>query len=363
MKRILLTSTALVAFAGAAAADISFSGSAEFSYSSNAGAFTDEIILTASGSQALDNGYTASTSIEFDASTGVGTVTGGNVALSSDMASITYHIAGDGVVADNLGDHLAQQSALGSVFEEADVAGVTEEAKITASAEMGGVTVRASLEDASGDYALGVATDLSGASVNFGYDGGTQDFGLVVTGAGGDVDFTAAFGSGANDSYGIAASTTVGGADVSLDFGDAGWEVGASMPMGGATVGFTYDDADLLTVTASTSLDAVDLGLEVTSNNTWELTAGVSQGALGANLMVNDANDVELTGSYDIGGGLMAYVGYAEGASNVTYVGAEYDLGNGASLVVSNADTNDAAANEFGQEYGIGTTVTVGFSF
>jgi hypothetical protein len=79
--------------------------------------------------------------------------------------------------------------------------------------------------------------------------------------------------------------------------------------------------------------------------------------------MFNSDDDVELTASYAMGNGLTAYVGYFDGTNEVTYVGAEYDLGNGASVVVSNASSDDAEAEELGQEYIEGTTVSVSFSF
>jgi len=59
MKNILLTTTAIVAFAGAAAADghtsVSLAGEASVEYNSNAG-YSTAAEMTATGSATLDNG-------------------------------------------------------------------------------------------------------------------------------------------------------------------------------------------------------------------------------------------------------------------------------------------------------------------
>ena len=86
MKNILLTTTALVAFAGAAAADghtsVSFSGEASVEYNSNAG-YSTAAEMTATGSATLDNGITASTSLTVDAV--AGSISAGSISLSSQF--------------------------------------------------------------------------------------------------------------------------------------------------------------------------------------------------------------------------------------------------------------------------------------
>ena len=215
MKRILLTSTALVAFAGAAAADVSFSGSAEFSYNDATG-FADDVSITASGSADLDNGMTASASLTIE---DLDTVEAGDITLSSDNASITYHVGGDGTGAAYIGDELAKQGTLTNIFEDSD--SIVEDAGITASASLGGATISMSI-NAADKYQIGVSTDLGGTDLSLGFVEATGDFGASLAGASSGVDYTLAFGS--NDTYGLSASTSAGGADVSLDFGDAGWK-------------------------------------------------------------------------------------------------------------------------------------------
>ena len=93
---ILLKSTALVAFAGAAAAgghtSISFSGNASAEYNSLGGLNTDAD-LDATMSADLNNGLTVSTKISLDTTNYDGNVGGaaaGSLTLSSDTASLTF---------------------------------------------------------------------------------------------------------------------------------------------------------------------------------------------------------------------------------------------------------------------------------
>ncbi len=111
MKNILLTSTALVAFAGAAAAgghtSVSFGGEASAEYNSVTG-YTTAAEMTASASATLDNGLTASTSFTLETTNfGSGEFGAGSVSLSSDTASLTFGTAVVGAVFAAAGDEYA----------------------------------------------------------------------------------------------------------------------------------------------------------------------------------------------------------------------------------------------------------------
>ena len=354
MKRILLTSTALVAIAGAAAADISFSGEAEFSYN-DLTSYGSTIEMTVSASQALDNGFTASASADIDLETGA--FTAGDISVASDSASITYYVAGDGQEAGYIGEEVGKMSTLANIFEDED--NIDEDAQISASASIGGANISMSLDSAE-TYQIGVTTDLGGTALALGLDE-DGSFGAQMSGSASSVDYTLAMGS--DDNYGLSATTTAGGADITVDFGDAGWEVGASMALGEATVGLTFDDANDWEVSVGTALEDVSIGMTFDKDSDWEMNAGIAQGGISADVMFNSDDDVELTASYGLGNGLTAYVGYFDGTSVVTYFGAEYDMGGGATVVVSNASSGAAVADELGQEYAEGTTVAVSFSF
>ena len=356
MKRILLTSTALVAFAGAAAADISFSGESEFSYNSF-DSFSASVSATAAGSAALDNGITASASITVevtgDSSSTDFDVTGGDITLSSDSASITYHIGMDGTGAAYLGDPLGKQGTLTNIFESSSAD--TEDAGISASATLGGATISMSI-NASNDYQIGVSTDLGGTDLGLGFIEDTGTFGVTLAGSASAVDYSLAFGS--NDTYGLSASTTAGGADLSLDFGDAGWEIGASMAMGPATVGLTMDDASDWEVSLDTSLEGVDLGFTFDESSDWTMSAGVSSGDVTVDFGTDSASAWSIDATYDMGNGVTAGAGTDSGSDQ--YVEVDYDLGGGANLSLDYATDDDINPDEDIRE---GTTVAVSFSF
>ena len=132
MKNILLATTALVTFAGAAAAEghtsFSFGGEASAEYNSETG-YTTDAELTASMSAALDNGLTAAASITFESAVDGDSVTAshGSVSLSSDTASLTFGTGLQGAVNTISGDDYA----IGSGDETAaDLGGLTEDGEI-----------------------------------------------------------------------------------------------------------------------------------------------------------------------------------------------------------------------------------------
>ena len=92
MKNVLLTTTVLVAVAGAASADIGWGGSASMEYNSLATpGFTYGADLTVTGTADLDNGVTASLSYGI-ALDGAGAITGDTypvITLESGMGKLS----------------------------------------------------------------------------------------------------------------------------------------------------------------------------------------------------------------------------------------------------------------------------------
>jgi hypothetical protein len=365
MKRILLTSTALVAFAGAAAADVSLSGSASFSYNNNAGTVTNTSTtsLTATASQALNNGYTASASLTAESKDGaeVG-LKGGNVSIASDSASITYHMGGTGVGAAYIGTGASDMMTDNNItFGKDGDDQVNKTADVSATASLGGATIRASLDGTS--FQLGVSTDLGGSTLDAGFDQNGNVFGVQLGGETSGVSYTLGFDSA--NSYGLNASTTAGGADVTLDFGDLGWKIGASMPLGAATVGVSMTDTNAAAgtgweATAKTSLESVDLGITLTqaegaSTTTWKMTADYSADPIGLSFSTTGGSWT-VGATYDMGNGLTAGVG-TDGTDQ--YVMVDYDLGAGANLSMDYATGKDV----LDQTVNAGTTVGVSFDF
>jgi len=355
MKSILLASASVVAFAGAASAaghsSISWSGSADFSYNSVDG-FATGTELTASASASLNNGLTATASVTIDAD--AGTVTDGDVTLASDTASVTYSVTDEAAGAAEIGVNLSEQTFVAEIHDNDD-GDFNDDQRISGSATISGMTIRASM-NAAAELQVGVATDLSGASINVGYDQASGNYGAVLSTSAAGIDVTAGFASG--NAYGISLATTVAGADVTADFGDAGWSVGASMSVSDAlSVEGSYSDGNVWSVGGSYAMDPITLGFTYNSDTTYEVTVGYVAGTLSVDALYDGALDVE--GSYDLGGGLVAYVGALDNAATY-YAGAEYDLGNGASVLAS---YNTGADETGAREYENGTTVAVSFEF
>ncbi|MDG1519013.1 MAG: hypothetical protein P8Q57_00900, partial [Yoonia sp.] len=184
MKSILFTTTALVAFAGAAAADghtsVSFAGEASVEYNSESlDGYSTAAEMTATGSATLDNGLTASTSLTLKAAG----ISAGSISLSSDTASLTFGTDLDGAVFTAAGDDYAIGDDGEEGIAEGAVASVTMGATtVTVSAPMG-----ATIETA--DVEVGVNTTAAGWALGFGLADGEYAMTAAGTAGGADVSF------------------------------------------------------------------------------------------------------------------------------------------------------------------------------
>ncbi|MEM6306998.1 MAG: porin [Pseudomonadota bacterium] len=368
MKRILLASTAIVAFAGAAAAEVTFSGDAEIGHNDTdtidgAKGFYYSFGLTVAASAELDNGLTAAIGgdIEFDATAdGANTFEGNEieiddltVSLSSDTASLTFgdtktaaeamfsgvtNLERDGFVEDGDADDAGD-----------DVAGILRGQMSFGTAEVG---VSALVEDSSDDLkALQVA-----ATATFG------NFNVAAAIQSGESTAVTGVAGTTSDITALTVGTTVGGATIQLSTSDDGsgtsTGIGVSYPVGDITVGAFYV--------------ANDKGME---DNTG-ISIAYASGPLSVDALVHDGNDedMQLNVSYDMGNGMNLYAGYRDEGSNqaeITYAGVDYDLGGGATARLSYVDVTQGRAgvatakDEFGpgEDLKEGTTVEVKFAF
>ena len=320
MKTILLTTTALVAFAGAAAADghssVSFSASASAEYNSDSGLKT-VADLDATMSADLDNGLNVSTKMSFDtdnyAQIAEGTVSG-SLTLSTDTASLTF---GNDITSAS---YSAVSDTIGFGDGEDDIQGVI------GSYSMGDTTVFVSLPFAAGqtdvdsdNIELGVTAAVG--DMTFGFATADSDFIGKVSGTAGGLSYTAAAGSVADANR---------------------WDVKVSYPTGPVTVAYTVDDTEA-----------------------WEVSAEYAEGAIAASISYNDLESYDVEASYDAGNGLVVSAGMLNSADD-TYFGADYSLGGGASAYASYVNDTGAqnADNEIGaNDYARGTTVGVSFTF
>ncbi|WIV50652.1 porin [Marivivens sp. LCG002] len=317
MKSILLATAASVAFAGAAAAEVTFSGEASAAYNNNTG-LDVQAELKAAMSAALDNGYTASAGATFDVD--AGTFKRANVSISSDVASLTFGTALNGaaytVVSDTYGVGLGEEKTNG----------------LLASYKIGETTVYASLP-----VAQGAKADLN-----------TLELGAKTTVSGWTVSAAAAKVAGKNE-FAAKFSGAVAGATISGGFGtvDKGgkanqWDIKAEYPVGPVTVSAAYDEASVYVLGAKYSANGVTVAAEYTKGGAWKADA-----------------------SYAYGSGVNVFAGLAEKGNDI-YVGATYDLGAGATLTGSYVKDGGAADadNKIGaKDYARGATVKVSFKF
>lgn len=318
MKSILLTTTALVAFAGAAFADghsaVSFSGAASVENNS-LGGFNTDADLDAKMSANLDNGLTVSTTISFDTANYAGEATkAGSLTLSSETASLTF---GNDITS-------ASFSAVGDTIGFGD--GEDGIKGVIASFTAGDATVFVSAPIADG------ATEIPSDSLEFGVKAAVN--GLTVGFATANSDFVGKVsGTAAGATVTVAAGTV---ADVNR------WDATVAYPVGAVTIAYTADDS-----------------------TNWEASAAYAADGLSAKATYASASEAyKVEGSYDMGNGVVVNAGYL-GATEETYIGGTYALGGGASFYASYviSDTATASSEIGGPDYAGGTTVGLSFKF
>ena len=356
MKNILLASTALVAFAGAAFAEghtgISFSGSADLGYNDEAGGdnkfgFYSDLDISAGFAAELDNGLTAAASLNLDNLDSGNTDDGKDysLSLSSETAGLFYgdtdfaaqtHWTGAG---DMESDGFSE--ADGDVALRGDVKVGTVDASISY-ALIDSDNVTNTLDDLT-QLSIGASTDLGNVNVKMAYQENTNEGGYT------NGDFNK------NDVFGLSLGTSFAGADVRLAYAEDN-----NSDSTGLKVAYPFGP-----VTATAYVVSESVGKDNTGIN-----LSYSSGPLAVALDIQDDQGTSLTGlegSYDIGNGIMAYAGYLtkDAKDDRFYVAGTYDLGSGASLGMSYAeDKDDVDGDETGAgDYQQGTTVEVSFKF
>ncbi len=360
MKRILLTSTALVAFAGAAAADghagISYALSGTLGFNSeddgigNDGFFWEGNLKT-TATAALDNGVTAGAYFEItvaEENDDINDDSGQDLAssdfvlsLESDTASIFFGDTGpaadkhwvgagnmeqDGFTSGTDSNVLRGDVAFGSV--DASISVIADDANDSAEQLSFGAAASFGIVDLS--LAYQEESDFADSNGDFngdeilGVSAAASVIGATITVAYADNSTTG------ETSTGIALAYPVGPVTLSASYveesnGDPNFEVGAKYADGPITVSAEYEDNG---------------------------EAGI---------------DWTLEGTYDAGNGLTLLAGALnENEEDVDfYVGADYDLGGGTTVTFAYAQDDDGdQGDEIGSpEYDPGATIQVSFSF
>ena len=382
MKSTLLTTTALIAFAGAAFADghsandgVSFSGVATLGYNNttstnsdgtddddsdaavgvdtydNEFGFYSDLEVTLGLSKALDNGLTVAASIDLeDLADGADASGDYTLSVTSETASMYY---GDtkfaaeskwSEVGDMAASSFSEQDGETVLRGEGNVAGVDA----AVSAVING--------DKTEQVSLGATATFGMFNLGLGYqDSASTSFAASRDGSGADADGDTLLSGAANGDfngnkvYAVSVGGSFAGADVALGYADNSVEtstgISVAYPVGPVALSASYADN-------SVSIDA------------WNIAATYAAGAITATISTDEGDDYALEGSYDLGNGAKVFAGVADGGDDY-YVAASYDLGGGASVLASYADDQaDDSEDEVGaNEYQNGATVELTFTF
>ena len=275
MKKVLLTTTALVMTAGVAAADVSLSGSAKLKYgnwgSEGAGteswSSTTDLGVSMSG-EASGISYTASISIdENDNPATADQDIGGAITMSGSGLSLTYDKDG-----------------------EMDAGGTADE---------------------SGDFQ--VAYSNGTVSASYTEDQGTGKNEVVVGYSAGDL--TVGYSKSSESALsGLSASFSAGDLAITVSGADDGstWDASAAYTLGASTVTAATDELSATSVTVATSLNDITLTAKAKDGDN-ELTVGYTMGDISLSYAYNEGAD--LTGAD------------SDGDDAQTILSVTYDLG------------------------------------
>jgi len=305
MKKLLLTTTALVGMTGAAFADVSFSGSAYVNYKADGddSVFDSDAALTA----------TMTNSGAYSAAVGIGV----GEAANAPTATVTVTTPMATIIVDETGDMNDASTTYGSIGSMAGV-GSTENA-----------AVETSIAVSLGDISASFTSDLN-------LDSDNSSFGASGSMAG--MSFT--FGS-KNEDMGLSLSGSALGGTVSVAFEEVGDDsnsgVSIAVPVSGSTVTLTADDTG--------------------GDDSW--SASVTTDVNGASVIVgtDDAGDTTVDVSAPIAGGATLVADYTTDGDVGSEYGVSYDLGGGATFLLSHSDR---AASD---DYGLGTNLKLSFTF
>jgi outer membrane protein OmpU len=286
MKKVLLTTTALVMTAGVAAAEVSISGTSQVSVSATGNAdnvLNTHVDMNIGISGSYDNGMTMAATIGYDAGQQVDAgdfeLDGVEGGMSSAAPNMSIGYAGYTITADGLG--------LDDLYDDDFTTG-----NFGVAGSMGGI----------------------GFALTTNIDGNASASSYKLSYAAGDITATV---TGSN-------SATVNGAG-----GSDATKIVVAYAMGDTTFTLTSDDkeqnADPITkIGVSTKIDAITFSYEAASEGTatsdvgddWDASVSYTNGALTASYALDESDVGELSASYDLGGGASAFAVMKAGAAN-----------------------------------------------
>ena len=345
MKKVLFATTAIVAFAGAAAADVAVSGSAELGIADMDHNGDDEVGFFSSVDVRFamtgetDGGLAFGATIDLDDALEAG----GNAAAQGGLAD-----AGQGIGDNNDDDSIDYTIFVSGAFGSLTF-GDTDGAMDWALTEGGNVGNPGSINDAETVYAGYVGGYLDGAGdgmiARYNYSFGDYAFAVSVEQGVADEENGYAIGfkgEVAGVSFGIAhqegVAATAGGENADL----TGVSVGYTM--GSLSVGAMIASGELIGEDFATSATANDSDADV---DLVQLGVGYTSGALtlhanyaqteidAAGVGSIEADGFGIAASYDLGGGASVHFGYGDGTATLT------ELANTSASITGGVETAD----------------------
>ncbi|MCO6384523.1 porin [Oceanicola sp. 502str15] len=331
MKKVLLTSTALVAFAGAASAEVSISGSAEMGIFGGTGVetqFFQDIDVTFTMSGETDGGLTFGASIDLDEAQD-------NLATVAGSGDCTFSTTVDGCVNDAL-DDVTEDGGV-AIFISGSFGtvtmGDTDGAMDWALTDAGNIGNPGSIADDETSHAgyLGAYLDGTYDGQIVRYDNTFGDFGVAISV---EMDETGTMDTGY--ALGFKYNAALGGLDLALGLGYQ--SVDGNM---GAVKGVAVEDA--IGFSAVTTFDnGLSAGIEYTQFGGFAGADDVTHLGLGFGYSV-DAFSAHLNyGQYSSDD---AGFNAAGGGDDITGYGLAlgYDLGGGASVLAGYGSSDNGA--------------------
>tara|TARA_R110002051_G_scaffold271530_1_gene331983 strand:+ start:17277 stop:18377 length:1101 start_codon:yes stop_codon:yes gene_type:complete len=366
MKNILLTTTALVAFAGAAAAeghtsiDNEFAVTLGYNSENNPGeagenGFYWEGNMKTTATATLDNGLIAGAYFEVTIAddSALATDDGGNDLMSSDFVlSLTSDTAslffGDTAPAGKKYFSAAGDMEGDSFSTDSDAAVLRGD--VSFGMMNGSISyIIDDANDTAEQLAVGLGATFGAFTVGFGYQEDT-------TFADAEGDFNS------DEVFGVSASGTFAGATVTVAYAE---ETNADEQSTAIKVAYPFGP-----VTASVYYSMEEAG-GVDVDDNYGIEVAYSEGAVGASAKFRNEqgrDEWNIEGSYDLGNGMTVLAGALnenEGDDVDFYLGGTYDLGGSASILAVYAQDEDGDQGDeiASGEYDPGMTVEVSFTF
>jgi len=281
MKKVLLTTTALVMTAGVAAAEVSFSGTAGIAFIDDNGA---RDAATAADATLTNTSYGADTFVEsyYDMDVAVSGTADNGLTMSAgfDMGAGSKIDYDDDDVVElqgvDVGDADVAVSMSGWTLT-VDHNGIDN---LFDDDQQEDMSIAGSVGDLSVAYAADLENDTS--SYKLGYTMGDLKLGLTGT----DND------DAGGDATGFSASYAMGGLTLSVAVSDESVDTEDD-----ASVGFTYK-MDAITLGYTT----IRPGKDADFGDEWDAKVSYSAGAMSASIAIDEADASTLIAEYDLGG-------------------------------------------------------------